>query len=65
MTPQEGNELIEKIFAKYSHTFENPNLGQRFDEVYDVLRIVPKPEWQERYDRVKADLAEMGIHFRF
>ena len=65
MTPEEGNRLIEQIFAKYQHVFENPNNGQQFDEVYDIRTIVPKPEWQARYDRVKADLADMGIKFRF
>lgn len=65
MKPQEGNELIEKIFAKYCHTFDNPNLGLQFDEVYDVQLVTPKQEWLDRYNRVKADLAGMGINFRY
>jgi methylamine--corrinoid protein Co-methyltransferase len=65
MTPEEGNALIEKIFAKYSHSFDNPNFGLPFDEVYDVKLVEPKREWLDRYERVKEDLSGMGIEFRF
>jgi methylamine--corrinoid protein Co-methyltransferase len=65
MTAETGNELIRKILKKYEHGFENPDFGKPFDEVYDVKRIVPKPAWQARYDRVKEDLFGMGIEFRF
>ncbi len=65
MTPEKGNEIIEKIYAKYCHCFDNPNLGLPFNKVYDVKLVTPKEEWLDRYKRVKADLAGMGINFRY
>jgi len=65
LTAEKGNELIRGIVAKYAHSFENPDFGKPFDAVYDVKKIVPLPEWKERYDRAKDDLSSMGIEFRF
>ncbi|MCL2112077.1 MAG: monomethylamine:corrinoid methyltransferase [Clostridiales bacterium] len=65
MTAEQGNGLIRKLVAKYEHTFENPDFGVPFDEVYDIRKIVPLPAWQERYDRIKDELCKMGVEFRF
>jgi methylamine--corrinoid protein Co-methyltransferase len=65
MTAARGNELIRGILKKYEHSFEEPDFGLPFDEVYDVRSILPKAEWQARYDRVKEDLFGMGVEFRF
>ncbi len=65
MTEKQGNEMIRNIYKKYEHTLDEPKLGKPFNEVYDVKTIEPLPEWQAMYDKVKADLKEMGIAFRF
>lgn len=65
MTAEEGNAIIRELYKKYEGGLENPDHGLPFNEVYDVKKIVPLPAWQERYDRVKAELREMGIQFRF
>ena len=65
MTEEEGNAMIRKIYQKYEHTLDEPKLGQPFNEVYDVKTIEPTPAWQACYDKVKADLRDMGIQFRF
>jgi methylamine--corrinoid protein Co-methyltransferase len=65
MTAEKGNELVRALLAKYKHSFESPDFGKPFDEVYDARKIVPLPEWQEKYDRIKAELFDMGINFRF
>lgn len=65
MTEEEGNEMIRRIYKKYEHTIAEPKLGVPFDQVYDTKTIEPLPEWQACYDRVKADLFDMGIEFRF
>lgn len=57
--------MIRKIYQKYEHTLDEPKLGQPFNEVYDVKTIEPTPAWQACYDKVKADLRDMGIQFRF
>ncbi|MDO4976268.1 MAG: monomethylamine:corrinoid methyltransferase [Eubacteriales bacterium] len=65
MTRKEANEIVLKLLDKYEHIFKAPgsNWGVRFDEAYDMETIQPLPEWNQMYEEVKAELAEMGIHF--
>ncbi len=63
LSPDQANELVLKLFAKYEHGFESPNLGKPFPEVYDIKTITPKPEWLEIYKRTKADVASLGVEF--
>lgn len=65
LTVDEANELVLKLFEKYEHGFENPNLGLPFPEVYDIKTIEPKKEWNDTYKRVKDDIASMGLNFAF
>lgn len=65
MTEAEGNAMLKKILEKYEYTLDEPKLGKRFDEVYDVRTIEPTAEWKGMYDKVKADLAAMGVQYRF
>ena len=65
MTRAEANEIVLKLVEKYEHIFsmEDGNKGQPFDVAYDMETIQPTPEWQQMYEEVKAELAEMGIRF--
>ncbi len=64
-SPEEANELVQQLFAKYEHGFENPDIGLPFPEVYDIRTITPKPAWLEMYKEVKAEVAAMGLDFAF
>ena len=63
MTRAEANEIVLKLIEKYEHVYnmDDKNKGQRFDVAYDMETITPVPEWQQMYDEVKAELADMGI----
>ncbi len=63
LSPKAANELVLKLFEKYKHGFDKPNLGLSFSEVYDLKKITPKSKWLETYKRVKEDVANMGINF--
>jgi len=65
MTRAEANKIILQLLDKYEHVFtmEDKNIGKRFDVSYDLETLTPVPEWQQMYDEVKAELAEMGIQF--
>ncbi len=65
MTRAEANEIVLKLVEKYEHIFsmEDGNKGQPFDVAYDMETIQPTPEWQQMYEEVKTELAEMGIRF--
>lgn len=65
MPRAQANEIVLKLLEKYEHVFkmEGGNKGARFDESYNMETIEPVLEWQQMYEEVKAELAEMGIQF--
>lgn len=62
-TLAEANALVLKLLAKYEHVFEQPegNPGARFDQAYNLQTLTPRPEWQQLYDEVKAEVRELGL----
>ena len=63
LTPDQANTIILKLFDKYKDGFVTPNFGSRFDEVYDMKTVMPKPAWLDMYKRVKEDVSAMGLNF--
>jgi methylamine---corrinoid protein Co-methyltransferase len=63
LSPEQANDFVLKLFAKYEKGFENPDFGKPFNEVYDVATITPKQEWLDIYQRVKDEVAGMGLEF--
>ena len=63
LTLEEGNTIVNKLLEKYEHIFNMPkgNPGLPFDQVYDLEKLSPIPEWQALYDQAKSDLCEMGL----
>ena len=65
MTRSQANGIVLKLLDKYEHVFrmEGGNKGVRFDKAYDMETIQPVAEWQQMYEKVKAELKELGIQF--
>jgi methylamine--corrinoid protein Co-methyltransferase len=63
LSPEQANQLVLKLFEKYEHGFQNPNIGLPFPAVYDIKTITPKPEWLDIYKRVKDEIGSMGLNF--
>jgi methylamine--corrinoid protein Co-methyltransferase len=62
MSLAEANDWVLKLLPKYEHVFTQAgNLGQPFDEVYDLRTIQPKEFWFKMYDEVKTELKDMGL----
>jgi methylamine--corrinoid protein Co-methyltransferase len=63
LTLDEANALVLALLDKYEHIFDQPegNPGVRFDVAYEVEALVPKPEWSQMYEEVKAEVREMGL----
>ncbi len=40
---------------------ENKPIGKPFEEVYDIDKVEPTPEWQGMYDEVRDELIKMGL----
>jgi methylamine---corrinoid protein Co-methyltransferase len=57
----QADEIVKKLTVLYEPVLEQKPIGRPFDEVYDVERIQPTPEWQDMYDEVKNELVGLGL----
>jgi methylamine--corrinoid protein Co-methyltransferase len=63
-----ANEIAKKINAKYENTIkklEGGVKGKKFQECYDVRTITPKKEWMDIFNRVKRELEDFGLDFKY
>ena len=61
MDREQANEIVKKLAGLYEPILKEKPIGKPFDEVYDVERIRPTPEWQGMYDEVKNELVQMDL----
>jgi methylamine--corrinoid protein Co-methyltransferase len=59
----QGEELVQALLQRYEHVFSQPggNPSQRFDQVYDLVTLRPKAEWEALYQSVKDELKQLGL----
>jgi methylamine--corrinoid protein Co-methyltransferase len=60
---EKANELVLYLLPKYEATLKNQPKGKSFLECYDPRTLTPSKEWQDIYDRVRADLEARGLSF--
>jgi methylamine--corrinoid protein Co-methyltransferase len=61
MGREEANELVEQLYANYEPDLDTKPIGRPFEEVYDVQRVEPTPEWQGKYEKVWGQLVDLGL----
>ncbi len=64
LTRVQANDLVNKILPKYQPLIDNRTLhtkGGDFRTVYDLETVQPKPEYLAIYNKVKAELRELGL----
>ena len=61
----DANEIAKKIISKYEGNLENAPLGEKFQECYDIHKLRPTPKHVEVYDKVKAELRDLGLEFSY
>ena len=60
---EKANELVLYLLPRYEATLKNQPKGKSFLECYDPETLTPSKEWQDIYDRVRADLEALGLSF--
>ncbi|MFX0016036.1 MAG: monomethylamine:corrinoid methyltransferase [Promethearchaeota archaeon] len=58
----DANELLIQVVKKYKQNLDNPPLGHKFQECYDLDTVKPSKEYVTIYEHVKNELAELGIN---
>jgi methylamine--corrinoid protein Co-methyltransferase len=61
LTRKEGNEIVLELLSHYEHTFDDPNRGKEFPELYDVDTVEPKAEWLDTYHEVYEAVKNIGL----
>ena len=65
MTRLQGNEIVKLLLAKYEKDIPQAPKGRKYQECWDIQSKEPKPEYLELYQKIKQELVEYGIPFRF
>jgi len=65
MTRLQGNEIVKGLLAKYEEDIPQAPKGEKYQECWDIQSKEPKPAYLELYQKIKQELAEYGIPFRF
>jgi len=61
MTRKEANEIVKKLLKKYEGTIENPPVGKKYEECWDIHRKSPNEEYVAFYKQMKRELSDLGI----
>jgi len=61
MKRDEVNEIVKQIIPLYVDDLDKNPIGKPFEEVYDIDKVEPTPEWQGMYDEVREELIQLGL----
>ncbi len=61
---KEVNDLVLKLLDKYENHLDDPPLGQRYQDCFDLASRRPKIEPLRHYERARDGLREMGLTFK-
>jgi len=65
MTRLQGNEIVKQLLAKYEEDIPQAPKGGKYQECWNIQSKEPKLEYLELYQKIKRELAEYGIRFKF
>ncbi|MBS1251475.1 MAG: hypothetical protein MAG451_00508 [Anaerolineales bacterium] len=61
LTRQQANDCVLEFLKRYEDTFDDPQRGHPFPEVYDEGTLEPKAEWLDIYRQVRDEIIELGL----
>ena len=64
-----ANSLAKEMLAKYENKITKDSdggpLGHTFDEIYDLNTLAPRKNFLEVYEKVKKELENLGLEFKY
>ena len=61
MSREQADEIVRKAVAKYEPFLSEKPVGKPFHEVYDPIKVQPRPEWLGMYEKVKEQANRWGL----
>jgi hypothetical protein len=65
MTRAEANGITNQLLAKYEDQIAEAPKGKPFQECYDVRTARPMPWYLDMYNKIKGEIADMGVAFPY
>jgi hypothetical protein len=65
LTREEANSILLGILERYEEQIADAPLGSEFQECYDVKTSLPSEEYRDLYQRVREELAALGLEFPY
>jgi len=65
MSRVQANELAKILIPRYETELAAPPKGKSVQECFDLVTMKPSLEWQAMYDRVKRELSDLGMPFKW
>ncbi|MEM3041514.1 MAG: monomethylamine:corrinoid methyltransferase, partial [Nitrososphaerota archaeon] len=62
---ENANDLVKTLLKKYEDRLDKPPEGKKFQEVYNVETLKPRPEWLQIYLKMKSELENLGLDFKY
>jgi methylamine--corrinoid protein Co-methyltransferase len=64
MDISEVNVILDNLIKKYESDYKTAPKGKRFQECYDVVKVVPTEEHLQVYDKAVNTLRELGVDIK-
>ena len=65
MKREDANEIVKELLKKYENDVDKAPLGKTFRECYDVERKKPTQEYENLYKKIKKELHNIGIEYKY
>jgi methylamine--corrinoid protein Co-methyltransferase len=65
MKRTQANEIVKTLVKKYVDKIPNPPPGQRYQDCFDARTGTPSRECLAIYSRVKKELEDLGLEFKY
>lgn len=65
MKRTEANDIVKTLVKKYVDKLPNPPIGKRYQDCFDMRTGKPSHECVEVYTRVKKELEDLGLEFKY
>ena len=60
-----ANELVKTLLSRYEEKLNNPPLGKKYQECYNAETGKPSEEYLGLYSRIKTELEDLGLKFKY
>jgi len=57
------NDILDRLVALYEKNYRTPPKGKRFQDCYDVVKVLPTPEYLQVYGKAAETLEGLGVKF--